>query len=285
MEIISRIPRMMSLGRELRSDGRRIGLVPTMGALHEGHLSLMSRARDMCDTVVASVFVNSAQFGPSEDFTRYPRDLARDAELAFTRGVDFIFAPAGEDMYPDGFGTFVEVEDLSEKLEGASRPGHFRGVTTVVSKLLNIVHPHFAFFGRKDAQQVIVIKRMVRDLSMDVEIVVGPTVREEDGLALSSRNLYLSAEERKAATVLRHALERCLTIYNGGERDSARLVASIRSVIEAEPLARIDYVAITDCAQLNPIETAAGPAPTLVSMAVFIGETRLIDNIVLNGEL
>jgi len=199
--------------------------------------------------------------------------------------VDFIFAPAAEDMYPEGFTTFVQVERLSEKLEGASRPGHFRGVTTVVNKLLNIVHPHFAFFGRKDAQQVIVIKRMVRDLSMDVEIVVGPTVREEDGLALSSRNLYLSREERKAATVLRRALERCLTLYNSGERDSARLIASMRPVIDAEPLAGIDYISITDCDDLNPIETVAGPAPTLVAIAAFIGGTRLIDNIVLNGEL
>ena len=286
MEIISRIPRMISLSRELRADGlRKIGLVPTMGSLHEGHLSLMSRARDMCDTVIASVFVNPAQFGPNEDFARYPRDLARDAELAFTRGVDFIFAPAVEDMYAEGFATFVEVAGLSEKLEGASRPGHFRGVTTVVNKLLNIVHPHFAFFGRKDAQQVIVIKRMTGDLSIDVEIVVGPTVREEDGLALSSRNLYLSTEERKAATVLRHALERCLTLYNSGERDSARLLAAMRAVIEGEPRAGIDYVAITDCELLDPIETVSGSAPTLVSMAVFIGRTRLIDNIVLNGEL
>jgi len=285
MEIISRIPRMMSLSRELRAAGRRIGLVPTMGALHEGHLSLMSRARDMCDTIIASVFVNPAQFGPNEDFARYPRDLARDAELAFTRGVDFIFAPAVEDIYPEDFVTFVEVAGLGEKLEGASRPGHFRGVTTVVNKLLNIVHPHFAFFGRKDAQQVILIKRMVRDLSLDVEIVVGPTVREEDGLALSSRNLYLSADERRAATVLRHALERCLTLYNSGERDSARLMASMRPIIEAEPLARIDYMAITDCERLERLETVTASAPTLVSMAVFIGRTRLIDNIVLNGQL
>ena len=285
MEIISRIPRMMSLSRELRADGRRIGLVPTMGALHEGHLSLMSRARDLCDTVIASVFVNPAQFGPNEDFARYPRDLARDAELAFTRGVDFIFAPAVEDMYPEDFVTFVEVAGLGERLEGASRPGHFRGVTTVVNKLLNIVNPHFAFFGRKDAQQVILIKRMVRDLSLDVEIVVGPTVREEDGLALSSRNLYLSADERRAATVLRHALERCLTLYNSGERDSARLMASMRPIIEAEPLARIDYMAITDCERLERLETVTASAPTLVSMAVFIGRTRLIDNIVLNGQL
>jgi pantoate--beta-alanine ligase len=284
MEIITRIPRMMSLSRELRSAGR-LGLVPTMGALHEGHLSLMSRARDMCDTVVASIFVNPTQFGPTEDFTVYPRDLARDAELAFTRGVDFIFAPAAEDVYPEPFLTSVDVEGLGQRLEGASRPGHFRGVSTVVNKMLNIVQPNFAFFGRKDAQQVIVIKRMVRELCMDVEIVVGPTVREEDGLALSSRNRYLSTEERKAATVLRRALERCRMLYSSGERDSTRLIAAMRSVIETEPLARIDYVAVTDCDVLNPLEAVPAGIPTLVSMAVFIGTTRLIDNIVLNGDL
>jgi pantoate--beta-alanine ligase len=245
----------------------------------------MNRAREMCDIVVASVFVNPTQFGPSEDFDRYPRDLARDAELAFTRGVDFIFAPATEDMYGDDFATYVSVEGLSDKLEGASRPGHFRGVTTVVNKLLNIVGPQFAFFGHKDAQQVIVIRKMVGDLSLDVELVVGPTVREEDGLALSSRNVYLSTEERKAAVVLRRALDRARTLYNGGEKDSSRLIASMRSLIEAEPLARTDYVAICDVDRLEPIETIPATRPTLISLAVFIGDTRLIDNIVLNGEL
>jgi len=276
---------MMTLARELRAKGSRIGLVPTMGALHEGHLSLMSRAREMSDTVVASIFVNPAQFGPGEDFERYPRDLARDGELAFTRGVDLIFAPSADEIYPPGFSTYVEVEGLSDKLEGASRPGHFKGVTTVVSKLLNIVNPHFAFFGRKDAQQVIIIKRMIRDLAMDVEIVVGPTVREEDGLALSSRNVYLSTQQRKAATVLRRALDRCRAAYNGGERDCARLILTMRGIIEAEPLARIDYAAITDTVRLDAIESIPAETPTLVSMAVFIGGTRLIDNIVLNGEL
>jgi pantoate--beta-alanine ligase len=256
-----------------------------MGALHEGHLSLMSRAREMCDKVIASVFVNPTQFGPNEDFERYPRDLAHDAELAFTRGVDFIFAPSPEDIYPEGFATYVEVEGLSDKLEGASRPGHFRGVTTVVNKLLNVAHPHFAYFGRKDAQQVIIIKRMVRDLALDVEVVVAPTVREEDGLALSSRNVYLSTPERKAATVLRRALERCRTHYNSGERDAAKLNSTMRSIIEAEPLARIDYIALTDTDRLDPVEAIPNDRPTLVSMAVFIGQTRLIDNIVLNGDL
>lgn len=285
MEIINRIPRMMSVARDMRAEGSRIGLVPTMGALHEGHLSLMARAREMCDISVASVFVNPAQFGPSEDFSRYPRDLARDAELAFTKGVDYIFAPSPEDMYPKDFATYVTVEGLSEKLEGASRPSHFRGVATVVNKLFNIVQPNFAFFGRKDAQQVIVIKRMVRDLAMDVEIVVGPIVREEDGLALSSRNLYLSTDERKAAVVLRRALEKARTMYNGGESDTARLLAAMRAVVESEPLARLDYVAITDTRHLDPVDAVSNDGPTLISMAVFFGKTRLIDNIVLNGEL
>ena len=285
MEIINRIPRMTSVARELRAAGRRVGLVPTMGSLHAGHLSLMTQAREICDTVVASVFVNPAQFGPTEDYDRYPRDLAADAEHAFTKGVDFIFAPSAEDMYPLEFVTYITIDALSERLEGASRPGHFRGVTTVVNKLFNVVQPHFAFFGRKDAQQVILIKRMVRDLGMSVEIVVGPTVREEDGLALSSRNSYLSAEERKAATVLRRALERARTAFSNGERDAARMLSAMRAIIEAEPLARLDYVAITDTSRLEPVETLSTAQPTLVSLAVFFGKTRLIDNIVLNGEL
>lgn len=284
MEIITRIPRMVSIARELREAGRRIGLVPTRGALHEGHLSLMGSAREMCDTVVVSVLTSH---GPpqEEDGERTSADLARDAELAFTRGVDFIFAPAPEDINPEGSVTFTVVEGLSDKIEGASRPGRFRGVTTTLNKLLNIIQPNFAFFGRKDAQQVIIIKRMVRELAMGVEVVVGPTVREEDGLALSSRNVRLSTEERKAATILRRALERCRSTYNGGERDSAKLIASMRAVIESEPLARVDYVAITDTMDLDPVETIVQVKASLVSLAVYIGEIRLVDNIVLNGEL
>jgi pantoate--beta-alanine ligase len=272
---------MVSTARELRSNGKRIGLVPTRGALHEGHLSLMSRAREFCDTVIVSIFVDLR----SDEGSREPAvDLGRDAELAFTRGVDFIFAPATEDMFPQGFSTFVGVEGLSEKLEGAALPGHFREVTTVVNKLLNIVHPHFAFFGRKHAQQVILVKRMVRELSMDVEIVVCPPVREEDGLALSSMNVHLTTEERKAAIVLRRALERCQSLYAGGERDAARLIASARSMIEAEPLARVEYLAVTNTDRLEPVDLIPA-APALVSLAAYIGATRLTDNIVLNGEL
>jgi pantoate--beta-alanine ligase len=276
---------MLSAARELRAERKRIALVPTMGALHEGHLSLMSRARELCDIVIASVFVNPTQFGPSEDFDRYPRDLAHDAELAFTRGVDIIFAPTLDEMLPPGFMTYVTVQELSEKLEGASRPGHFRGVTTIVAKLFNVTQPHFAFFGRKDAQQVVMIKTMVRDLAFDVEIVVSPTVRDEDGLALSSRNAYLSAQERKAAPVLRRALERCRAMYNSGERDAQRLLSGMRAVIEQEPLARIDYVAITDVEKLDQLDLIPPDRPALVSLAIFIGKTRLIDNILIGGQL
>lgn len=269
---------MVSTGRELRAEGQRIGLVPTRGALHEGHLSLMGRARELCDTLIVSVLVDQEIGTPAVD-------LVRDAELAFTRGVDFIFAPAWKDMLAQGHSTFVTVDGLSDRMEGASLPGHFRGIITLVNKLLNIAHPHFLFLGRKDAQQAIVVKRMIRELAMDVELIVCPTVREEDGLALSSMNVRLSTDERKAATVLRRSLERCQALYGGGERDSGRLIASMRSMIEAEPLARIDYIGVTDIDRLEPVELIPGDSPTLVSLAVYIGATRLTDNIVLNGEL
>ena len=283
MEIITRIPRMVSIARELRQAGRRIGLVPTRGALHEGHLSLMASAREMCDAVIVSIL--GAHDQQEQESERSSADLARDAELAFTRGVDFIFAPAADDINPEGSVTFTTVEGLSSKLEGSSGSDYFRGMTTTMNKLLNVIHPNFVFLGRKNAQQVIIIKRMVRELAIDSEIVVGPTVREEDGLALSSTNVYLSTTERKAATVLRRALERCRSTYNGGERDSSKLIASMRAVIDSEPLARVDYIAMTDTVDLDPIETIGQGMPTLVLLAVFIGEIRLVDNIVLNGEL
>jgi pantoate--beta-alanine ligase len=276
---------MISIGRELRAEGLRLGLVPTMGALHEGHLSLVDRAVAICDKVVVSVFVNPLQFGPTEDYERYPRDLARDAELAFTRGVDIIFAPAPDEMFPPDFGSYVRVDRLADQLEGASRPGHFVGVASVVAKLFNIVHPNFAFFGRKDAQQSILLKRMVRDLSMDVEVIVCPVVREADGLAISSRNQYLGPSERQAAAVLRRSLERCRSLYNGGERDCARLIHAMKSILAAEPLARVDYVAISDTRDLKDLDVISADTTALVSMAVRIGSTRLIDNIVLNGDL
>lgn len=278
MEIINRIPRMVSTGRELRGEGKRIGLVPTAGGFHEGHLSLITRAREFCDTVIVSIIPNQGAEKPAAD-------IARDAELAFARGAEFIFAPPAEDVFPMGFSTFVTVEGLSEKLEGSSLPGYFRDATTLVARLLNIAHPRFAFLGRKDAQQAIIVKRMVRELSIDVEIVVCPIVREEDGLALSAANARLSTEERKAAIVLRRALERCQSLYSAGTREAGRMIGAMRSIIEAEPLARIDYVAITDTERLDRVDTIPAAAPTLVSLAAYIGATRLRDNIVLNGEL
>ena len=282
MEIINRIPRMISIGRDLRIQKKRIGLVPTSGSLHEGHLSLTTRARELCDTVVVSIVpihlgVDSREIPPI--------NLARDAELAFTRGVDFIFAPAASDVFPDRFLTRVCVQGLGEKLEGAGHPGYLSGVITTVNKMLNIVHPHFLVLGRKNGQQVVAMKRMLRELSIDVEIVVCPTVREEDGLALSSNNAALPTDARKAAIVLRRALERCRSLSNSGERDAGRLTASMRAMLEAEPLARIDYIAITDTGELNEIDLISSDSPALVSIAAYIGDTRLTDNIVLNGEL
>lgn len=272
---------MMSLARKLRrEENRTIGLVPTMGALHEGHLSLIHEARALCDIVVASIFVNPTQFGPHEDFESYPRDLTADAATLAEYNVDYVFAPTVEEIYPQGFSTYVAVEGLSGELEGASRPGHFRGVTTVVAILLNTVRPHFAFFGQKDAQQSIVIKQMVRDLAFDTEIVVLPIVREESGLAMSSRNAYLDSEQRQAATVLNRALMQARAAYDEGERNATNLLGLVRSTIEAQPLARIDYVSINDAVTLEQLERL-DEQPALLSLAVFFGKTRLIDNVVL----
>src|SRR6266571_3972754 len=247
MEIINRRQRMSSVARKLRREqDRSIGLVPTMGALHEGHLSLVREARRMCDVVVVSVFVNPAQFGPSEDYDSYPRNLTEDTALLTDYNVDYIFAPPVEEIYPKGFSTFVTVEGLSDQLEGVSRPGHFRGVATVVTVLLNTVRPDFAFFGQKDAQQALIVKRLVRDLAFDTEIVVLPTVREDSGLALSSRNAYLSDGEYEAAKVIRRALLNARDTYKAGERSAGKLAAVVRKTIEAEPRARVDYVNVSD---------------------------------------
>lgn len=285
MEIINRIPRMRSVSRKLRRDGRKIGFVPTMGALHEGHLSLVRRARAMSDIVVVSIFINPIQFGRGEDFDQYPRDLARDAEMVSTRGVDYLFAPNIDEVYPEDFSSFVVVEELSDKLCGITRPGHFRGVTTVVMKLFNIIQPDFAFFGQKDAQQATIIKRMARDLCLDTEVVICPIVREPDGLAMSSRNAYLSADERKAATVLYRALQEARALYESGEREANKIIGAMRQMIEAEPLARIDYVAIVDNETLEPISTIGEDQQALIPLAVYLGRTRLIDNIVLNSNI
>src|SRR5712691_2321466 len=281
MEIINLRQRMMSVARQIRREGNRtIGFVPTMGALHAGHLSLVQAARARCDVVVVSVFVNPAQFGPKEDFASYPRDLTHDSALLDEFTVDYVFAPTVEDIYPKGFSTYVTVEGLSEGLEGAARPGHFRGVTTVVALLLNILRPDFAFFGQKDAQQAIVIRQMVRDLAFDSEVVVLPTARAESGLALSSRNDYLDDEQRSAATVLYRSLSRAAAEYDNGERKAERLIEAVKSTIKGEPLARIDYVSINDAETLAQLDEL-GDRPTLISLAAFIGKTRLIDNIVL----
>ena len=282
MEIINRRQRMSSVARKIRREhDRTVGLVPTMGALHEGHLSLVREARRMCDVVVVSVFVNPTQFGPGEDFERYPRDLTKDTALLTDYNVDYIFAPPVEEIYPKGFSTYVNVEGLSEQLEGASRPGHFRGVATVVTILLNTVRPDFAFFGQKDAQQALVIKRLVKDLAFDTEIVVLPIVREDSGLAISSRNLYLTPDEQNSATVIHKALVQAKTAYKEGERNANRLVELIRLTVEAEPRARLDYVTVADAETLEKIDRL-DERPTLIALAAYVGKTRLIDNLILN---
>ena len=282
MEIINRRQRMASIVRKLRREpDKTIGLVPTMGALHEGHLSLIREARQMCDVVVVSIFVNPTQFGKGDDFDRYPRDLTADTALLTDYNIDYIFAPSPGEMYPDGFSTFVYVDGLSDMLEGAARPGHFRGVATVVTILLNTIRPDFAFFGQKDAQQVAVLRRMTRDLAVDTELVVMRTVREENGLAMSSRNVFLSPKERQAAAVIYQALRETKLAFQNGERDAAVLTNIITEKINREPLARLEYVAVTDADNLQPlarIETEI----VLISLAVRFGSTRLIDNAILN---
>lgn len=273
---------MISVSRKARREQDcTIGFVPTMGALHEGHLSLVREARRLCDIVVVSVFVNPTQFGPREDFSHYPRNFTRDTALLTEANVDYIFAPTSEEIYPPGFSTYISVEGLSNKLEGASRPGHFRGVSTVVTILLNILRPDFAFFGQKDAQQVIVVKRLVRDLALDTEIVSRPTLREPDGLAMSSRNIYLNDAERRAAPVLYHALRQAKSSYAQGERSAAKLIEAARILIEADNLARVDYIALNDAETLASLDMLDDDRPALLSLAVKFGNTRLIDNTIL----
>ena len=257
----------------------RVGLAPTMGYLHEGHLSLVRRAREDCDHVAVSIFINPTQFGPREDLSKYPRDLDRDLSLLEPLGVDLVWTPTEADMYPPGYQTWVEVEALTQVLEGAMRPNHFRGVTTIVAKLFNGVQPHKAYFGQKDAQQVAVIRQMVRDLNFPIEIVVCPIVREPDGLAMSSRNIYLDPEQRRAATVLYRSLSAAKEAYENGERNAEKLRQIMKDVLASEPLAQIQYVSCADYDTLEELETVTGK--TLLSMAVFVGKTRLIDNFVL----
>jgi pantoate--beta-alanine ligase len=279
VEIIRTIAWMKEYARQARAENRIVGLVPTMGALHEGHAALIQRAKRECSPVIASIFVNPKQFGPGEDFSKYPRSFESDREKLERAGVDALFAPEAAEIYPKDFSTYVHVEGLSERLEGRSRPGHFRGVATVVMKLLQIVQPNFAYFGRKDAQQSRIITQMAHDLNLDSEIVVCPIVREPDGLALSSRNAYLSAEEHKAATVLYRALEAAKNEIAAGVRDALQLQTSLRRKLDSERLATVDYAEVVDAESFTPVLRVS--KPTYVLLAVFIGKTRLIDNLYL----
>ena len=277
MQQIDTIIGMKDACRAVARAGKRLGLVPTMGALHEGHLSLVRESKSQCDLTVVSIFVNPLQFGPTEDFSKYPRTLERDAAMLQELGVDWLFVPAVAEMYPQGAKTSVEVADLSARLDGGSRPGHFRGVSTVVCKLFEIVRPDRAFFGQKDAAQVAVLRKMVRDLDMDVEIVVCPLVREPDGLAMSSRNAYLNPGQRQQALVLSRSLNQVKSAIDGGERDAEKLAEIGIQAIASEPGARLDYFAIVDAETLEPVVTVS--RGTLVAVAAWVGTTRLIDNI------
>ena len=272
---------MASLARKLRRENKTIGFVPTMGALHEGHLSLIREAGQMSDVVVVSIFVNPTQFNQADDFEKYPRDLTSDAAILADYHVDYIFAPDADEIYGKNFSTYVYVENLTETLEGASRPGHFRGVATIVTILLNTVRPDFAFFGQKDAQQVAVVKRLVTDLGFDTEIVTLPIVREESGLAMSSRNARLSEDERQRAAVIYQALREAKRAVRDGERSALKLVEIVRTRIETEPLAKIDYVAVVDPETFEPVEKI-GEQEVLLAVAVDFANVRLIDNVILN---
>jgi pantoate--beta-alanine ligase len=276
MEIIHTVAWMKQIGRAVREAGRVLGFVPTMGALHEGHLSLVRTAQAQCSPVVVSVFVNPKQFGPTEDFQKYPRTLDSDRAALEKLGIDYLFAPSPDEMYPKGFRTSVDVEGLSGRLEGRSRPGHFRGVATVVLKLFEIVQPRFAYFGRKDAQQARILQQLTADLNLDTEVVIGPIVREPDGFALSSRNAYLSASDRRAATALYRSLEGVRREIVSGECDAARLLVTARRVLDSEPGVKIDYVEIVNADTLEPVSTLRGRC--LVLIAANVGKTRLIDN-------
>ena len=281
MKICTTIDDMRAASRALRRKGKRLGFVPTMGALHDGHLSLVRAAKAQCDLVTVSIFVNPLQFGPNEDLAQYPRPFEPDCEMLEKEGVDLLFAPTPEEIYPAGAVTYVTVEVLSDKLCGKSRPGHFRGVTTVVAKLFHIIAPDLAFFGQKDAAQAAIIRRMVQDLNLPVQIVVRPIVREPDGLAMSSRNAYLIPEERRSSSVLYRALSDIKSRFDQGERNAGKLIADGVQVLKSEPCVRLDYLEIVDPGTLDPLNTVDGPA--LVAIAAFVGKTRLIDNIVLDA--
>jgi pantoate--beta-alanine ligase len=279
MKIVRTVSELRAWARANRTEGKTIGLVPTMGALHAGHASLIRAAREQCGAVAVSIFVNPAQFGPNEDFARYPRTFEADCSLAESLGADMVFAPAVEEIYPEGAETFVDVEGLSGQLDGASRPGHFRGVATVVTKLFVAAEADLAFFGQKDAAQVAVLRRMTADLRLGTEIVVCPIVREADGLALSSRNVYLSADERKQALVLSRSLRAVEGLVAKSERGAAALLMAACAVFASEPAVRVDYIALVDWATLEPVQRAE--PGTLLAVAAWVGETRLIDNVIL----
>jgi pantoate--beta-alanine ligase len=282
MEVITTVKEMQRHSEQLRQEGKTIAFVPTMGYLHEGHLALMREGKERGDALIISIFVNPTQFGPEEDYKRYPRDMQRDLKLAQKVGVDIVFTPSVHEMYPDGFQTYVEVEQVTQNLCGISRPGHFRGVTTVVAKLFNIVKPHLALFGQKDYQQLVTIKRMVEDLNMDTEVIGIPTVRERDGLAMSSRNDYLSPKKRKEAAGLYRALRKGEELFHQGEGDTAAILTMVRGIIEETKPTTIDYVKICDAHTLEDIEEIKGEA--IIAVAVQIGKTRLIDNLILKEE-
>jgi len=278
MQLIEKIEEMKNYRKRIKNKGKSIGFVPTLGYLHQGHISLIKRARENCDEVVVSIFVNPLQFGPKEDYQRYPRDLSRDAEICQKEGVDVIFAPSLKEMYPKGYSTFIDMQgNLIQVLEGKFRPGHFKGVTTVLIKLFNIVYPDLSFFGEKDYQQALIVKKMVKDLNLDTKIVLSPTVREKDGLALSSRNSYLTPKERKAASVLYRSLVKAKQAIEKGEKDPKRVICLMEDLISKEPLAKIDYIDLVDPLTLERISQIKGDV--LVVLAVKIGKVRLIDNI------
>jgi pantoate--beta-alanine ligase len=283
MEIITKAAKMRQVALKLWSEQLPIGFVPTMGALHEGHLSMVREARRMADSVVVSIFINPAEFRSNLEFNQFPRDLARDADRLTPLDVDYIFAPSAEEMYPKGFASFVDVEGLSDKLEGISRPGYFRGIATAMCMMFNIVQPKFVFMGQRDAQQTVIMKKMVRDLHLQVEIVPMPIVREADGLACSSRNQKLSPDERRAAPILYKSLCLAEQMFKEGERDAGPILKAMRREIEKEPLVKIDYIAITDTEQLDPLDNLT-ERNALVSLAAYFGNTRLIDNVILNDE-
>ncbi len=280
MQVIRHITEMQALAESLRKQGKRIGVVPTMGYLHEGHVSLIKLAREKNDVVITTLFVNPTQFGPDEDFERYPRNFERDQEVADQAGTDVLFSPESNEMYPAGYATFVEVEGVSSILEGKFRPTHFRGVTTVVAKLLSITKPHEAVFGGKDAQQAFLIRRMVKDLNLDVQILVAPTVRELDGLALSSRNAYLTQDERSRATALYRSLQYAEKRVSEGERSATRLRSEMAEILSRSQPTKVDYVAFVDPKSFKEVELAEPPS-VLVALAVWFGSTRLIDNMLI----